>query len=84
MTVAGGAGPRGRAARRGAAYGQGAPEGRLYHVALERDGEVQVFDIWESQEAMEAFGPVLMPVLGGLGVDPGRPMVQQVRNIVEG
>jgi hypothetical protein len=66
------------------ANGAGAPEGRLYHVALERDGEVQVFDIWESQEAMDAFGAALVPVLGGLGVDPGEPMVQPVHNVIEG
>ena len=72
------------AIRQLAAAGAGAPEGRLYHVALERDGEIQVFDIWESQEAMEAFGPVLMPILAGLGVDPGQPMVQAVHSVIEG
>ena len=72
------------AIRQLAAAGAGAPEGRSYHVALERDGEIQVFDIWESQEAMEAFGPVLMPILAGLGVDPGQPMVQKVHSVIEG
>ncbi|MCW2905821.1 MAG: hypothetical protein JWL68_610, partial [Actinomycetia bacterium] len=28
--------------------GAGAPPGRLYHVALESDGLIQVFDVWES------------------------------------
>ena len=41
------------------AAGAGAPEGRSYHVALESNGEIQVFDIWESQEAFEAFGATL-------------------------
>jgi hypothetical protein len=66
------------------AAGAGSPQGRIHHIALERDGEVQVFDVWESQEAMEAFGPTLMPILAGLGVDPGQPMVQEVRRVISG
>jgi hypothetical protein len=64
--------------------GAGAPEGRSYHVALETDGEINVFDIWESQAAFDAFGATLMPILTDLGVDPGTPMVAQVHNIIEG
>jgi hypothetical protein len=64
--------------------GAGAPEGRTLHIALERDGLVQVFDVWESKEALEAFGPTLTPILEGLGVDAGQPMVQEVRNIIRG
>lgn len=66
------------------AAGAGAPVGRTYHVALETDGEINVFDVWESQEAFDAFGTTLMPILTGLGVDPGTPMVAQVRNVIEG
>ena len=66
------------------AAGQGAPKGRTLHVALESDGEIQVFDIWESQEEFEAFGPVLMPVLEGLGVQVNPPMVAKVANVIRG
>jgi hypothetical protein len=66
------------------AAGAGAPAGRLYHAALESDGLVQVFDVWESQEAFEAFGATLLPIMGNLGVDPGQPMVAPVRNIIAG
>lgn len=66
------------------AAGAGAPEGRSYHVALETDGEINVFDVWESQAAFDAFGATLMPILTGLGVDPGTPMVAPVRNVIEG
>jgi hypothetical protein len=66
------------------AAGAGAPEGRTYHVALETDGAINVFDVWESQEAFDAFGATLMPILSRLGVDPGTPMVAQVHNIIEG
>jgi hypothetical protein len=66
------------------AAGAGSPPGRLYHVALESDGLVQVFDVWESQESFEAFGATLLPIMGALGVDPGQPMVAPVRNIIQG
>jgi hypothetical protein len=66
------------------AAGAGAPAGRLYHVALETDGLIQVFDIWESQEAFEAFGATLVPILTELGVDPGEPQVSPVHNVIMG
>jgi hypothetical protein len=64
--------------------GAGAPAGRLHHVALESEGNIQVFDVWESQESFDAFGATLLPILSGLGVDPGQPMVAPVRNIIKG
>jgi len=66
------------------AAGAGAPRGRTFHVALESNGEVQVFDIWESQEAFDAFGPTLMPILTELGVGLKEPMVAQVHNVISG
>jgi hypothetical protein len=66
------------------AAGAGAPRGRTFHVALEANGEVQVFDIWESQEAFDAFGPTLMPILTELGVGLKEPMVAQVHNVISG
>ena len=66
------------------AAGAAAPAGRLYHVALETDGQIQVFDVWDSQESFDAFGETLMPIMNELGVDPGQPMVSNVHNIVQG
>ena len=66
------------------AAGGGSPKGRTYHVALESDGAIQVFDIWESQEDFDAFGPVLMPILAELGVGLKEPMVAHVHNVIEG
>jgi len=66
------------------AAGAEAPAGRLYHVALESDGLVQVFDVWDSQESFEAFGTTLMPIMTELGADPGAPMVSPIHNIIEG
>jgi hypothetical protein len=66
------------------AAGAGAPAGRLYHVALETDGQIQVFDVWDSQESFEAFGETLVPIMTGLGAEPGEPMVSKVHNIIKG
>jgi hypothetical protein len=66
------------------AAGAGAPAGRLYHVALESDGLIQVFDVWDSQESFEAFGVTLLPIMAELGADPGQPRVSPVHNIIEG
>jgi hypothetical protein len=67
-----------------AAAGQGSPKGRTSHVALESNGEIQVFDIWESQETFEAFGATLVPILTALGVELGQPMVAPVHNSIPG
>jgi hypothetical protein len=66
------------------AAGAGAPAGRLYHFALEADGLVQVFDVWDSQESLDAFGATLVPIMSELGVDTGEPHVSPVRNIIVG
>jgi hypothetical protein len=66
------------------AAGAGAPEGRSYHVALETDGNIAVFDVWDSQEAFDAFGGTLLPILSELGVDPGAPMVMPVHSVITG
>jgi hypothetical protein len=64
--------------------GAGAPPGRLYHVALESDGLIQVFDVWESEESFRAFGATLMPIMTELGADPGQPQISPVRNVIKG
>jgi hypothetical protein len=64
--------------------GAGAPKGRTYHVALESDGAIQVFDIWESQEDFDAFGSTLVPILAEFGVELSEPMVANVHNVIRG
>jgi hypothetical protein len=66
------------------AAGAGAPAGRLYHFALETDGQIQVFDVWDSRESFDAFGKTLVPIMTGLGAEPGEPMVSKVHNIIQG
>jgi hypothetical protein len=66
------------------AAGAGAPEGRLYHFAMETDGNVSVFDVWESEETFAKFGETLLPILSEVGADPGQPMVMPIHNIIKG
>ena len=64
--------------------GAGSPKGRTYHVALESNGSIQVFDIWESQADFDAFGAKLVPILSELGVELKDPMVATVHNVIQG
>jgi hypothetical protein len=66
------------------AAGAGTPEGRLHHFAMETDGKISVFDVWESEEAFTKFGETLIPILSEVGVDPGQPMVMPIHNIIKG
>ncbi len=74
----------GEALSRLEAAGAGAPDGRIYHVAMEAEGKIQVFDVWESQEKFDAFGATLLPILGDLGVDPGPSTIMPVHNVIQG
>lgn len=64
--------------------GAGSPPGRLYHVAMEADGLIQVFDVWESEATFQAFGKTLLPIMKDLGADPGQPQPSPVHNIIKG
>jgi hypothetical protein len=66
------------------AAGHGAPTGRLDHYALDSDGEIEVFDVWESAETLEAFGPAFMPILSDMGVELRPPTVHPIRNVIAG
>ena len=51
---------------------------------MEVDGQIKVFDVWESMEEFQKFGETLMPILTGLGVEPSEPMVMTVHNLQHG
>jgi len=70
--------------RRLDAAGAGKPAGRRNHFCFGPAEKLEVFDIWDSQEAFEAFGAVLMPILAELGVDPGQPYIQPIHNQIAG
>ena len=66
------------------ASGAGQPTGRLYHCALDADGEIEVFDVWESQETLDAFGSQFIPILTELGVELQPPTIWPVHNVIQG
>ena len=45
---------------------------------------IQVFDVWESQEDFDAFGPTLIPILAELGVELTEPSVAEIHNSIAG
>jgi hypothetical protein len=67
-----------------AGAGIGAVPGRTFHCAMDVDGAIAVFDIWESQEQFERFGETLLPIMDKLGVDPGQPQVATIHNVQPG
>ena len=56
---------------------------RLHHSCFGEDGELMVYDIWDSQENFDAFGAVLMPILAEVGVDPGEPSVMPLHKLLQ-
>jgi hypothetical protein len=70
--------------RRLEAAGAGNPAGRLYHACFGSGDKLQVFDIWESQEAFAKFGETMMPIVQEVGLDIGQPMVAPVHNLIQG
>jgi hypothetical protein len=67
-----------------AGAGIGKVPGRTFHCAMEIDGSIAVFDIWESMEQFERFGETLIPIMAKLGADPGQPMVATIHNLQNG
>jgi hypothetical protein len=65
------------------AAGAASPAGRLHHSCFGPDGGLMVYEVWESQQAFEEFGPVLMPILHKVGIEPGTPDVMPVHNLID-
>jgi len=70
--------------RRLDAAGAGKPAGRLYHACFGSGDKLQVFDIWESQQAFDKFGETMVPIVQEVGVNLGQPMVEPVHNLIQG
>ena len=71
------------AVRRLDEVGDWPPDGLDYHVCFGTDGNLQVSEIWDSQEQLNAFGERLMPVLSELGIEPGEPQLLEIHSIVK-
>jgi hypothetical protein len=59
------------------------PTGRSYHSAFGPTDKLSVFDVWSSQASFERFGRTLMPILQELGVDPGKPEIMPIYNVIK-
>lgn len=69
--------------REKAAGGAFPPDGRAYHVCFGTEGDLQVSEIWNSPEQLQAYGEVLMPILADVGIQfSGDPEVFKVHNII--
>jgi hypothetical protein len=66
------------------AAGAGDPAGRLYHVCFGSGDKLQVFEVWESQQAFGKFGETLMPIIQEVGVDPGMHVAAPVHSLIPG
>ncbi len=64
------------------AAGAGHPAGRIHHSCFGPDHDLMVYEVWESQQAFEDYGTVLMPILHKAGIDPGTPDLMPVHNLV--
>ena len=69
--------------RRLAEAGHSAPDGRLFHVCYGTDDQLQVTDVWESEETFGQFGQTLMPILHEIGIDVGQPVMAPIHYLVK-
>ena len=56
-------------------------EGRKHHSCFGEDGQLMVFEIWDSQEAYDAFTAYLRPVLQEIGITPKNQDIMPVVNL---
>jgi hypothetical protein len=56
-------------------------DGRKHHSCFGEDGQLMVFEIWDSQKNYDAFGKFLMPVLQDVGIVPSTQDIMQVANL---
>ena len=67
--------------RRLTAMGLRVPAGQTYHVAYGEKDNLQVIDVFESEEQFAAFGAKLAPILQELGIT-AVPKVHRVHAII--
>lgn len=61
--------------------GQSDPEGRVHHSCMGESGDLSVYEIWESPEAFQAFGAVLLPTIAKVGFEAGEPAVMPIQRL---
>jgi hypothetical protein len=55
-------------------------EGRKHHSCFGEDGQLMVFEIWDSQKSYDAFSKFLMPILQENGIVPSTQDIMEVVN----
>lgn len=63
------------------AAGASEPEGRTFHACFGDDGQLMVFDVWETADQFKAFAPTLGPLLVAAGVQMGPPAILPLHSI---
>ena len=58
------------------------PPGLVHHSCFGAGNGLMVYEVWEDQAALDAFGQRLMPVLQDKQIDPGQPDVMPVVNVL--
>ena len=63
--------------------GEGDNPHRLHHSCFGADGDLMVYDVWDSPEAFAAFGAVLGPILAEVGVETSPPDLMPVHKLLQ-
>ena len=59
------------------------PDGLDYEICYGSGDQMRVGLVWDTQEQLDAFAARLMPILAEFGIDPGKPEIVPVHNIVK-
>ena len=54
------------------------PTGLIHHVGAQQGNNMVAVDVWETEEAFNNFGKVLMPIFVKIGVVPVQPVITPV------
>jgi hypothetical protein len=63
--------------------GDGHNPHRLHHSCFGEDGDLMVYDIWDSPEAFQEFGAALMPILAEIGLEVPPPDILPIQRIIQ-
>ncbi len=66
------------------AAGQGQPQGRLFHLAVNKGTGFMVMDLWDSQEDVDRFAQTLIPILQQVGTQISEPERYTVHDLIMG
>jgi hypothetical protein len=58
-------------------------DGLDYEICFGSGDNLHVSQVWDSQQQLDAFAERLMPILAELGINPGKPELLEVHNIIK-